>query len=153
MSASDLERCAKLLRVPGISVLRDAQLALEVGGVHALHDVTEGGIVTGLRELAEAADVGVLVEEERLPVLPECEVICRHFGLDPLGLIGSGALVIAAAADRAEAIVRRLTSAEIDAASIGEVVPAAEGCRIRRADQTIQSLPNFSRDEITRLFE
>ena len=50
-------------------------------------------------------------------------------------------------------MVRRLTSAEIDGASIVEVVPAAEGCRIRRADHTIQPLPSFSRDEIARMLE
>jgi hydrogenase expression/formation protein HypE len=150
---ADLERCAEFLHDPGISVVRDARLALEVGGVHALHDPTEGGIATGLWELAEASRVGLLVDRQRLPILPECETICRLLGLDPLGLIASGSLLIAAEAGRAEAIVARLTAEGIAAAVVGEVVPAERGCSLRLADRSTQPLPSFSRDEITRLFE
>ena len=148
-----LGRCADFLHVPGISVVRDARLALEVGGVHALHDPTEGGVATGLWELARSAEVGLVIDEPRLPLLPECVTLCRHFGLDPLGLIGSGALLIAAAKDRAAAIVGRLGEEGIAAAEIGEVVPARQGCCLRSADRSLRPLPTFSRDEITRLFE
>jgi len=108
---------------------------------------------TGLWELAQAAGVGLLIEEERLPLLDECRAVCRHFGLDPLGLIGSGSLLIAAAKDRAAAIVRRIESEGIAAARIGEVVAADQGCRIRSADGRLRPLPTFPRDEIARLFE
>jgi len=149
----ELKRYARFLHEPGISVVRDAQLALEVGGVHALHDPTEGGVATGLWELAQAAHVGLLIDQQRLPLLPECETLCRHFGLDPLGLIASGSLLIAAQPDRAAAIQQRLHSAGIAAAIVGEVVPADQGCRLRRSDQSLQPLPVFARDEISRLFE
>jgi hydrogenase expression/formation protein HypE len=139
--------------VPGISVVRDAQLALEAGGVHALHDPTEGGVATGLWELAQAAKVGLVIDETQLPLLPECETLCRHFGLDPLGLIGSGSLLIAAARDRRAAIVERLRSEGIAAAEIGEVVSAEQGCQMRSADGSLRPLPTFPRDEITRLFQ
>jgi len=153
LSAADLRRCANFLRVPGISVVREARLALEVGGVHALHDPTEGGVATGLWELAQASEVGLVIAEDQLPLLPECVTLCHHFGLDPLGLIGSGSLLIAAAKDRAGAIVERLQSEGIAASEIGEVVPADQGCRVRSADQSLCPLPAFLRDEITRLFE
>ncbi len=153
MPPAELERCLHFLHAPGISVVRDAQLALEVGGVRALHDPTEGGIATGLWELAQAAKVGLLVDQARLPILPECQALCRHFGLDPLGLIGSGALLIAAAKPRAQAIVEKLESEDIAAVTIGEVVPAAEGCHLKGVDQRLRPLPTFPRDEITRLFD
>ena len=152
LSDADVRRCANFLHDPGISVVKDAQLALEVGEVHALHDPTEGGVATGLWELAQASNVGLVIEEKRLPILPECDALCRHFGLDPLGLIGSGSLLIAAANDRAEAIIQRLQSEGIAAALIGEVVPVEEECRIRSPNRTLRPLPTFSRDEIARLF-
>ena len=152
VSEAELRRCADFLHVPGISVVRDAEIAIRSGGVHALHDPTEGGVATGLWELAQAAKVGLVVDEARLPLLPECETLCRQFGLDPLGLIGSGSLLIAAGKDRADAIVERLESEGIAAAEIGEVVPAEEGCRMRSADGRLRPLPSFARDEITRLF-
>jgi hydrogenase maturation factor len=80
-------------------------------------------------------------------------MLCRRFGLDPLGLIGSGSLLIAAARDRAAAMVDRLRSEGIAAAEIGEVVSADEGCRMRSADGRFRPLPSFERDEITRLFD
>jgi hydrogenase expression/formation protein HypE len=153
LSEADLRRCAGFLHEPGISVVCDARLAIEAGGVHALHDPTEGGAATGLWELAEAAQVGLVVDEARLPLVPECATLCRRFGLDPLGLIASGSLVIAAARDRATAMVDHLKAEGIAAAEIGEVVPAEQGCRLRSADGSLRPLPTFARDEITRLFE
>jgi len=153
LSETQLRRCANLLHTPGISVVKDAQLAQEAGGVHALHDPTEGGVATGLWELAQAADVGLVIEEARLPILPECQALCDHFGLDPLGLIGSGALLISAARNSADAIVKRLESENIRASVIGEVVDRSEGLHMRRATQSMIPLPTFARDEIARLFE
>ncbi len=153
LSVADLKRCRDFLHDPGISVVPDAQLALAVGGVHALHDPTEGGIATGLWELAEAANVGLHINEHSIPVLPECETVCQHLGLDPLGLIGSGALLIAADKHYAETIIERLRSAGIAAAIIGDVVPVAQGRNMHDSDQTVRPLPRFARDEITRLFE
>jgi hydrogenase maturation factor len=153
MDEEELRSCAGFLRDPGISVVEDARIALECGGVHALHDPTEGGVATGLQELAEAAGLGLLVERERLPILPQCDRLCRHLGLDPLGLIGSGSLLIAAARDSAPAILTGLAKAGIAAAAIGELVSADRGRKLREADGTLAPLPEFARDELTRLFE
>ncbi len=153
LSEEDLQRAAEFLHTPGISVVRDARLALEAGGVHALHDPTEGGLATGLWELGQASGVGLIIDGARLHVLPECQTLCRHFDLDPMGLIGSGSLLIAAASDRAAGIVQRLQAEDIHAAVIGEVVAADRGYRLRCADQSLRPLPVFQRDEITRVFE
>jgi hydrogenase maturation factor len=152
MSDAELARCAGFLRDPGISVVEDARLALQAGEVHALHDPTEGGVATGLWELAEAAGLGLLVEGERLPVLPECALMCRHLGLDPLGLIGSGSLLIAAPVEHAEIIIDALEGANIAATAIGELVSRDQGRRIRSSDGSLAQLPHFARDELTRLY-
>jgi len=153
LAPAELDRCAEWLRDPGISVVRDAHIAVEAGGVHALHDPTEGGVATGLLELAQASGTGLLVERARLPVLPECAAVCRALGIDPLGLIGSGALLIAADPAAAPAIIERLDVAGIRAARVGEVRPSGSGCRLREADGSTVPLPVFPRDEIARLFE
>jgi len=106
LSAAELQRCAGLLDTPGISVVPDARVALETGGVHALHDPTEGGVAGGLWELAQASGLGVAVHTHQLAILPECQALCRHYDLDPLGLIASGSLLIAARPDRAAARLR-----------------------------------------------
>lgn len=152
LSPDELEHCRRLLHSPGISIVREARLALEVGGVHALHDPTEGGLATGLRELAEASQTGLIVDRASIPVLPECERICRKLGLDPLGLIASGSLLLSVDDQRAAAIERRLTGDGIAVARIGQITPAEQGCRLRLADGRLAPLPRFDRDELAHLF-
>jgi hydrogenase maturation factor len=149
----ELDRCARFLRSPGISVVREARLAVEVGGVHAMHDPTEGGLITALWELAQAAGVGLVIDEAKIPILPECARLSRLFNLDPLGLLASGSLLITIVPERAGALVERLQNEGLRVAEIGEVVLPETGCILRLPDGTVRSFPRFARDEITRLFE
>lgn len=147
-----LERCQRFLYDPGISVVRDAAVATAAGAVHAMHDPTEGGLATGLWELAEAAGVGLEVDEAALPILPETQVLCAQLGLDPLGLIASGALLLAVAPADATAILAALEGAGIAAARIGRVGERERGL-VLRTTVGERPLPRFERDEIARLFE
>ena len=147
-----LARCRNFLHDPGISVVRDSQLAQAGGRVHAMHDPTEGGLATGLWEMATAAGVGLSVELAAIPVFPETRRLCAHFGLDPLGVIASGALLIACPPDDTAGIVRQLTANSIPVAVIGRATEPAAGCTLITPTGT-QPLPTFARDEIARLFE
>jgi hydrogenase maturation factor len=89
-----LARCRQYLTHPGISVSKEAQLAMAAGGVHAMHDPTEGGLSSALYEMAEAAGVGLKIEADQIRILPEAAQLCAEFGLNPLGAISSGALLI-----------------------------------------------------------
>ncbi|HHL39134.1 MAG TPA: hypothetical protein ENJ37_01370 [Deltaproteobacteria bacterium] len=144
-------RCRDLVKRPGISVLRDAQTALAHGRVHAMHDPTEGGLATALRELAAASAVGVEIEYEKIPVLREAGILLEHLGLDPMGSIASGALLIAAEPGQAEAIAKGLRSARIRVAAIGRVTRKRDGVMMRRGGR-LGALPLFERDELARLF-
>jgi hydrogenase maturation factor len=149
-SARFVARCRRCLSDPGISVLRDAQVALAAGGVHAMHDPTEGGLSAALYELAEAAGVGVLVEEQAIRVLPEGKRLCADFGLNPLGTIASGALLVCASPRSKEKILRELQRARIVAAHIGTVVPARQGVRMLSAEGRLRPVPRFAVDELVR---
>jgi len=147
-----VERGRGFLHDPGISVVRDAAVALDSGDVHAMHDPTEGGLAMGLWELAEAADVGLVIDEASIPVFEETSALCRALGLDPLGLIASGALLLAVDRTDAGAILAALEEAGIAGARIGRVVEREKGRLLRGAGRE-RPLPTFDRDEITRLFE
>lgn len=144
-------RCRDYLVNPGISVVRDAEIALAAGGVHAMHDPTEGGLSAALYELAEAAGVGVLVEERAIRILPEGSKLCAGFSLNPLGAIASGSLLICADPAYETAILHRLAKARIPAARIGTVVPAREGVRMVSDGRRPRQVPRFAVDEIARL--
>ena len=149
--ADVIARARGLLRQPGISVVPEARLACAAASVHAMHDPTEGGVATACWELAQAADVGVRVDRERIPVLSEGRVLCEAFGLDPLGAIASGSLLLAVDVDEAAAVVAACRGAGIDCTAIGRVTPASEGDTLTSGG-VARPMPCFVQDEITRVF-
>ncbi len=146
-----VEDAKGLLFSPGISVRKDAEVARKAALVHAMHDPTEGGLATALRELAAAADVGLEVEADAIPVLPACRAFCDALNLDPLGLIASGALLATLAPEHAETVVGALEAEGIPAWVIGRVTPPEEGLTLRTPSGTAP-LPAFDRDELARYF-
>jgi hydrogenase maturation factor len=147
-----LERSRQFLHDPGISVVQDAVIATGAGEVHAMHDPTEGGLATGLWELADAAQVGLIVEQDAIPVLPETTTLCEALDLNPLGLIASGALLLAVPPEDADQMEAALEEQDVTAARIGRVVGRDEGVTLHSQDGA-RPLPRFDQDEITRLFE
>jgi len=146
-----IRRARDFLHRPGISVVPEAMLAAELAPVHSMHDPTEGGIATALTEMARASEVGLRVERERIPLLPEGERLCREFGLDPLGTIASGALLLALAPADAALVLHACARAGIDCAFIGQVVPEREGVTLVEGGRA-RPMPTFAQDEITKLF-
>jgi len=140
-------RAAEFLRKPGISVRAAARAVHATGAAHAMHDPTEGGIATALAELAEAAGVGMRVTREAIPVLPECAAICAALGIDPLGLLASGALLAALDPAETPGAMERLRGAGIAAVAIGVVTTADEG-RVMVSGGVCEPLPVFARDEL-----
>lgn len=152
VSAALIRRARNFLRAPGISVRPEAEIACELATVHAMHDPTEGGLATALHELARAAGVGLRIDHDRITVLPEGKALCEAFGLDPLGTIASGALLMTLAPAEAGMVIHALAREAIDCHFIGQVVPAEQGVTLMEGTRQ-WPLPTFARDEITRLFE
>ena len=148
MPQAEVSAAAALLDAPGISVVRAAHAAAKAG-VTAMHDPTEGGLATGLAELAAAANAGLEVDDSAIRVLPETQAVCRALGLDPLGLLASGSLLAAAAPERTDAVLEALAAEGIAAAVIGRVTEASEGLWLRSADG-VRKLPSYPRDELAR---
>jgi len=145
-----VRRARRWLFNPGISVVRDARLALQHGDVHAMHDPTEGGLLSGLAEIAEAGDVGLRVWKEKIPVLPETLAFSRALRFDPLALIASGALLVVAAPASVPRLLQAYTRRGISAAIIGEIRPRREGARLIEGGKE-KLLRVARRDEIARI--
>ena len=148
-----LERCRRFLHEPGISVLRDAQVALQAGAVHAMHDPTEGGVATALNELALAARVDLRIDLDAVPIYPQTQALCDHFGLDPRGVIASGSLLLAVEAAEAERVVAALQRNRIEATVIGHVMDkSVQPIVLAESEDRCEPLRAFAQDEIARLF-
>jgi hydrogenase maturation factor len=144
-----LARAARLLYDPGISVLPAARALRQAVPVHALHDATEGGLATAIREMAEASRVGVSVTYEGIPVLPETRLICPALGLDPLGLLASGCLIAAVAPEDVDRALAALGQAGVAAWPVGEALAVDDGLRLVENGRH-RPLPAFPRDELAR---
>jgi hydrogenase maturation factor len=105
-----------------ISVVKEALIAFDFGGVSAMHDPTEGGVAGGLHELCDASGKGFKIYEEKIIVGKETLDICRLFEIDHMNLISSGSLLITTKSAKANGIVKILQLNEIKAAIIGEIV-------------------------------
>ena len=138
-----------MLTTPGISVVNDARIACGNAQVHSLHDVTEGGLATGLREVALASGLGLAVEQGSVPVLPECQAVCQALGLDPLGLLASGALLVTLPPADVPALLAALDKGGIDGWEIGQMIALEEGLQMLGYQGEVP-LPEFSRDELAR---
>ena len=151
MPADVVKRARDFLRRPGISVLPEARAACAAARVHAMHDPTEGGVATACWELAQAADVGLRVDRERIPVLREGRVLCEAFGLDPLGTIASGSLLIAVDPADAPRVTDACRAAGVDCAEIGRVTEPSAGVSLVSGGHA-RPMPTFPQDQITRIF-
>ena len=145
----EVEAARKLIFEPGISVLREARAAGSAAPVHALHDPTEGGLATALYELAGACGTGLAVNEGAIEVLPLTRRICEAAGLDPLGLLASGALLVVVAEEDCEPTLFAIAEAGVPAKRIGSLLEPEEGIIIG-SNNRWSALPRFERDEVAR---
>jgi hydrogenase expression/formation protein HypE len=146
-----IERGAAMIK--WISVVPEAMKAVEAGSPSSLHDPTEGGLINGLWEMAEAAGVGLRVDIASIPVLDETKTICGALGVDPLRLLGSGALLITAHPGEAEKIMEALKEEGIMASVIGEVKPLPEGRNLVDEAGNHVSIEAVEQDEIYRILD
>lgn len=147
LDEATLQRARHLIHDPGISVVREAAIAAAIG-VTAMHDPTEGGLATGLIELAHAGGCGIEVDYDRIPVLDIAGKVLPALGIDPLGAIASGALLVCCRPEKAGAILDAWRDAGIQGTAIGRITQA--GTRMLKDGRTLP-LPEFPRDELTRV--
>ena len=146
-----LARAKNYLYNPGISVVKEASVVSSIKEVHALHDPTEGGIVTGIFEMATASDLGVEVHYDKIPISEETLKLCEFYHVDPLGTFASGSLLIAVSPSVSEDVISRLSAVGITAARIGVMMPKEEGMRLIRNGENL-ALPVYHQDEISKIF-
>ncbi|MFC2053973.1 AIR synthase family protein [Chloroflexota bacterium] len=158
LGKTEIETAKDYLKQPGISVLRDARIALRTGKVSAMHDPTEGGLYAALWELSEASQQSLWIDPSTVPISSLSGRICQAMGIDPMGAIASGALLLTTPPKDAQRIRNSITDAGILCAEIGYVMTADKLHSTRHpavwnpTAGGLQPLPRPERDEIASLF-
>lgn len=128
-SKAFIRRAQNYLYDPGISVVAEAMLGPKHGAT-SMHDPTEGGVLVGLYEIAEASDKGLLVNADDIIIRKETAGLCDFFGLDPLGLLGSGALLVVLPKNKVDSYLDELVKRKVQGAEIGEIRNKGYGLKI-----------------------
>jgi len=147
-----VQQCKDYIRNPGISVVKEANIAAQFSGIHAMHDPTEGGLATGLYELAQATEVGLKIDYDMVEIFPECKLLCDVYDLDPLGLIASGTLIIVCDPQISHPLMEALEKENIVVGKIGEIMAPDYGYKLIAYDDEEYQFPQFAHDEIVRFF-
>jgi hydrogenase maturation factor len=130
---ADLVAKAQLL-AKQMTVVRDALTAMDAGGVTAMHDATEGGVLGGLFEVANASNVGMEIDELLFVYPEEVKMVCKAFSIDPLTAIAEGSLLITSKTEYSPKIIEGLSKAGIQASVIGKVKKNRNERTMKRRD-------------------
>lgn len=95
-----------------------AMLQAAPRGVRVLRDPTRGGLATTLNEIARQSGVGMLLQEEAIPVLPQVDAACELLGLDPLYIANEGKLVAVCAPEAADAVLAAMRAHPLGAQAV-----------------------------------
>lgn len=129
-----------------LSVLPEAELAAEAG-VHAMHDISEGGVLGALWELAECSGVGLEIELKKIPLRQETVEICDFYGLNPYQMVSGGSMLMAA--EDGNGLVHRLAQAGIPAVIVGKATAGNDRVILNGEERRFLELPQT--DEIHKI--
>jgi hydrogenase maturation factor len=152
LTDEEIREAADFLYHPGIGVVAEARAAATAGGVHAMHDPTEGGLFAAVWEMARACGLAFTIDPRSVPVPSLSARVCRAFGIDPLAAIASGALLLAVDASHSGAVSAAIQAVGVDCVEIGRVT-AGPAAAWREEDGRREPLPLPERDEVARVFE
>ena len=149
LTAEEINHCSRFL--DNISVMVEANIAAATSGISAMHDITEGGLATALEELSIATGHQIKIFAEKVPIFPETSRLCGLLDIDPLGLIGSGSLLICCRDKSSDKLMKKIGDAGIEVTCVGEVMDSGQGVRAVKGKSQVD-WPSFKVDEITKLF-
>jgi len=152
LTAQEILQAQNYVHNPGISVFQDATLALDCGGVTAMHDPTEGGLAAALWELSVASRKKIRFYPDQVPVSEISSKICKHLNLNPMNLIASGALLLTVSPNKCTEIIKKLEEHQIVYKEIGFIQEFGEGVFISNGS-SLTALVRPERDDITKLYE
>ncbi len=130
-----------LARVRQISVVEDARLAFAAAGVHAMHDATEGGVLGGVDEMAQAAGIPAHLNIDNIVVPQDIEEVAGALGFDPWCAISEGTLLASVPPENAAQVRKAWTEAGIESYELGYFDKTLSRSTVRRNGRTIPLRP------------
>ena len=147
-----LQKARNYIFHPGLEILQAARVACDAVPVHSMHDPTEGGLINGIVETARASRKEIEVDLERVHIYKESRILCEAYGLNPLGVIASGALLLTISPSDLSVLQKALERASLPVQVIGRVKRGPPRV-LTLGGKRRKELKPLSRDEILKIFE
>ncbi|MDI7261230.1 MAG: AIR synthase family protein [Thermodesulfobacteriota bacterium] len=151
-SPSLIRNAKSFIFEPGIDVLQAAQIACRSATVHSMHDPTEGGLINGIVEMALASEKEFEVDLEKAFIYEESRILCGEFGIDPLGTIASGSLLLTLSPKDLPALQKAFQRVPIPIRVIGRV-KRGPARALASEGKKRKELKHLARDEILKIYE
>ncbi len=146
-----IEKCKKYLYNPGISIYNEALISNNNFLLTSMHDLTEGGLFCGLAEIAIASNLGLLINEAKINVLPEPLELSKVFKINPYSTISSGSLLISINNEFAEDLINLLRKNGINSEVIGNFTSEREDYLLLDENHKKSKMNYTEVDEITKI--
>ncbi len=146
-----IERFKRYHLNPGIGIIKEGLLLLKNKNVCALHDPTEGGIFNGIYEFCEFLNLGVIVYEDKIPIVRGAKKIFDYFKIDPLKTISSGSLLVAIRRRGISEVENLLQRNNIEYSIIGEFMDRKYGRKMVTENGKETEIYSCQ-DEISKIF-
>jgi hydrogenase expression/formation protein HypE len=117
-----------------LSVVKEGVICGKLGSKY-MHDITEGGVFGALWEACKANEIGLIVEEDKIPISKETKEICSYFNINPFRLISSGSMLVITDRKSGNKMIEELKKEGINLQIIGEVVDN-KTCTMKFNDKT-----------------
>ena len=126
---------------------------LEAGEIHVMRDPTRGGLATTLNEIAEQSNVGVEVEEKKIPIKKSVKVACEMLGLDPLYVANEGKLIAIVKEKDAQKILSAMIKNTLGKNSeiIGKIISKPKGVYLKTKIGGTRILQMLDGDQLPRI--
>ena len=146
-----IEKCKNYLYDPGISIFKEAVVSNNNFTVTSMHDITEGGLFCGIAETAIASKLGVLIDKDKINVLPEPSELSKIFNIDPYSTISSGSLIISINPEFARDLINLLAKNGVASEIIGKFTKDEGKYLIVDGNNSEKSMIYTEVDEITKI--
>ncbi|MDI6764639.1 MAG: AIR synthase family protein, partial [Thermodesulfobacteriota bacterium] len=148
---SFIKRAKSFIFNPGIDVLKATQIACRHALIHSMHDPTEGGLINGIIEMAIASEKEFEVDLEKVFIYEESRILCGEFGINPLGTIASGSLLMTLSPKDLPALQKAFQKVSIPIQVIGRVKRGPARALTIEGKRKKQLKP-LIRDEILKIY-
>ncbi|MBY9009978.1 MAG: AIR synthase family protein [Candidatus Lokiarchaeota archaeon] len=147
-----IEKCKNYLYDPGISIFKEAVVSNDNFTVTSMHDLTEGGLFCGIAETAIASKLGVLINKDKINVLPEPSELSKIFNIDPYSTISSGSLLISINPEFSGDLINLLAKNGVASETIGKFTKDKGKYLIQDGNNREEAMIYTEVDEITKIF-